>query len=299
MRKIKIGTRKSALAMFQTHFAIQRIIQYNPALSADDFEIIGIVTRGDQNLDKTLREIGGKELFTKEIEQALIDGKIDMAVHSMKDVEASYPEELEFCCILPRGNPFDVLVSKDYKSLSQLPKNAIVGTSSLRRELFVKHLRSDLQIKPIRGNIQTRLQKIEDGEYDAIILAAAAVDRLNIERTFYEYIPKSIMIPAPCQGSIGVQSRKSDYYIKQILSNSNHQDSFIQVKAERGFVEYINGNCHTPLAVFSKLDANSLEIDAMLANEDFSTILFDKIQGSTDHAFQLGQELAERMESGL
>jgi hydroxymethylbilane synthase len=263
---IKIGTRGSKLALVQA-----AMVQAKLSATGVESEIIIIKTSGDKITDKPLYDIGGKALFVKELEDALISMDIDIAVHSMKDVPAFIPEELIIAACLEREDIRDVFVSKNYDIYS-LPIGAKIGTCAVRRMAQLKALRPDLSIVPLRGNVETRLQKLETENFDAIILAAAGLKRLAIWKEYFHIIDPEIMIPAVGQGAVGIQARKNDAVILDILSKINHQKTFDYLQLERGFVEEIDGSCRTPLGCFSVIEEGKLHAYFMLASDDLSDI---------------------------
>lgn len=263
--KIRIGTRSSPLALKQTDLVIQ-------ALTANsliyEYEIVPIKTTGDIIQDRPLADVGGKALFAKEIEGALIKGKIDFAVHSLKDMESTLPYPLEITAVLPRELPYDVLISREGKFLEDLPEKSIIGSCSPRRSAQLLVIRPDFKIAPIRGNIQTRLSLLDAGKYDAIILAEAGLRRLGLKDRITQRFPINTMIPAIGQGVIGIECRKDDIKIKEILAAINHSETYYRILAERSLLKALEGTCRTPIAGYaSLLNDGMIHLTGFLANE--------------------------------
>lgn len=287
-RTIRVGSRTSKLAMVQTHWVIEKISEKHPELA---FEIIGINTTGDVILDRPLDKIGGKGLFIKELEQALYDGTIDFAVHSMKDMPAVIPAGLEISAVSIREDPRDVLVTFEDRLPELLPKDAVIGTGSIRREVQLAAARPGYCFKPLRGNVLTRLDKLERKEYDAIMLAAAGLRRLGLEHRCKYYIDPSEVIPAVGQGALAIES-SVDFEKSFLLDSIHHQDTFWAVSAERAFMIALNGDCSTPIAAFAEIDGEGLKLSGMLAKPDKSCICRAAVEGGKQDAVQLGKELA-------
>lgn len=256
-------------------------------------ELIGIKTQGDKILDTPLAKIGGKGLFVKELENALLDGRADIAVHSMKDVTVDMPEGLDLPVILEREDPRDVLIGQVGISLTDLAQNARVGTSSLRRQCQVKHLRPDLEILSLRGNVGTRLGKLDQGDYDAIILAAAGVIRLGLQDKISHYIESETLLPAIGQGAIGIQCRTKDETTLGLITPLDHQDTHTRLIAERAVNRRLFGGCQVPIAGFSELSGDQIMIRALVGEVDGSNIIRGEIKGSQSDAESLGTQLAE------
>jgi len=263
--KITYATRKSALALAQCRAFIAHVKSFNPDI---EFVEEQVVTSGDKIQDRPLAEIGGKGLFVKEIEEALLERRADIAVHSIKDVPSSLPSGLAIVCIPRREDPCDVLVSPKYKTLAALPKGATVGTSSLRREVSLKAARPDLQIVPMRGNVDTRLRKVDEGQCDAIVLARAGLVRLGIEDRATEILSPEISLPAVGQGALGIEAREDDLAVRAILEKVNDLNTAIAVAAERGVMEALGGDCKTPLGAYAQAIESSLFLRAFIANPD-------------------------------
>jgi len=290
IKTIKIASRASDLALRQANIAIE-ILQ--PIFGESySFEIIKIITTGDKIQNQSLQEIGGKALFTKEIEEALIACKADIAVHSMKDVTAHYPEDLTFLSFFKRGNPQDALISR-YKSIEELPKGASIGTSSSRRKLFVDELRDDLKILPLRGNVPTRIKAQLDGKYDAIILAAAGLERLRIDEGLYSLLSYQQFIPAICQGVIGLQTRK-DWKYNELVMKSSHELTTITTRCERRFLQFFNADCKTPIAGYARIQGDSLNFTGMFAGKDGGAVIKSS-SGEIKKPEELANQVAEQI----
>lgn len=293
---LKIGTRGSKLAIAQSQWVKKRI----EARHADiRVELVKIRTTGDKILDSPLSQVGGKGLFVKEIEEALLSKQVDMAVHSMKDVPAQLPEELMLCNFPEREDPNDALLSTGAQSIDTLLPCSRVGTSSLRRSAQLLHMRPDLVLVPLRGNVDTRLRKLESGEVDAIVLAAAGLKRLGLEDRISHIIPREQILPAIGQGALGLEVRRYDKRIIDLLDFLNHEPTEIAVRAERSFLIELEGGCQVPIAGFASLDADTVLLKGMVAELDGSRIVRDEIAGSKDQAEEIGIKLARRLlESG-
>lgn len=290
MRTIIVGSRRSKLALTQTRWVIDQLKQ---AGAPFDFEIKEIVTKGDRILDVTLSKVGGKGLFVKEIEQAMLDGDIDFAVHSMKDMPSVLPEGLELACTPERVDYRDALISADHKSFDDLKEGAIVGTSSLRRGAQLLARRQDITIKPIRGNIDTRLEKLKSEDFDAIVLAAAGLKRMGwSDDVVTQYLEKDLSIPAVGQGSLAIECREDDNELKEWLDQINCEETFETVMAERAFLRTLEGGCQVPIGALAERDAASGDIilTGFVAEPDGTTIIKDTLQGK--NAEQMGVKLA-------
>ncbi len=294
LSKLRIGSRGSPLALKQAHEVRNRIIEAHD-LSESDVEIRTIKTSGDAIQNKTLREFGGKGLFTKEIEGELLDGTIDLAVHSMKDMPTSLPEGLEIPCILPREDVSDAFLSLIASSLTDLPQGAVVGTSSLRRQAQVKRLRPDLEVVTLRGNIQTRLQKLENGSVDATLLACAGLYRLGLEQKITKKISPGEMLPAVAQGAIGVEVRSDNIQMKELLVPLNDTESALTVAAERAFLERLDGSCHTPIAGLAEIKSGRLRFRGQILSPDGSASYETEKTGSVTEALQIGRNAANEL----
>lgn len=289
---IKIGTRGSKLALWQANWIKTELNKNTPTFS---IEIVVIKTKGDKILDVPLAKVGGKGLFVKEIEDALLDGRIDIAVHSMKDMPADLPEGLCIGPVPKRENPADVLISKNGFLLSELEPQARIGTSSLRRASQIKHAKPDFIILPLRGNLDTRIKKLETGDLDAIILAAAGVKRLNLERRITEYLDYDIMLPAVGQGALCIEIRKHDLEIEKIVSNLNHPETRTVIMGERAFLRTLGGSCQVPVAAYGEINKNSFTLRGLVADIDGKIIIKEIITGPENSSESLGIELAQRL----
>lgn len=289
---IKIGTRGSALALWQTEWVRGRILAGNRDL---DIEIVKIKTKGDKILDVPLAAVGGKGLFVKEIEEALLDGGIDLAVHSMKDMPAEIPAGLCIGAVPERETPWDALISKDRLALKDLPKGACIGTSSLRRSAQLLHTRSDITIRSLRGNLNTRLRKLETEDLDAIILAAAGVKRLGWENRITEYLTEEIMLPAICQGALGIETREEDSFVSKVVGGLNHPESATVAFGERAFLKRLQGGCQVPIAAFGRISNGEFRLTGLVAEVDGSRIIRESITGPSTESETLGVALADRL----
>lgn len=292
LRKIVIGSRRSRLALTQTNWVKEQLEQLGVPF---EFGIHEIVTKGDRILDVTLSKVGGKGLFVKEIEQAMLDGKIDMAVHSMKDMPAVLPDGLTIGCIPIREDVRDVLISKNNVKLMDLPSGSIIGTSSLRRSAQILARRPDLEIKWIRGNVDTRLAKLENENYDAIILAAAGLKRLgDRDHIITEYLDEDLLLPAIGQGALGIECRADDVELLKQLEKLTCQKTKIAVEAERVFLHQMDGSCQVPIAGFAQVkDNKEIELTALIASPDGHTVYKEMVTGTDPQ--QVGEEAAEKM----
>ena len=292
MDKIVIASRESRLAMWQAEHIQARLQALYPHLSV---EILGMTTQGDQILDKTLSKIGGKGLFVKELEVALADGRADLAVHSIKDVPMVLPEGFALAAICEREDPRDALVSARYADLSELPDGAVVGTSSLRRESQIRARYPRLVVKPLRGNVQTRLRKLDDGEFDAIILAAAGLKRLGLSERIRKELPPSESLPAAGQGALGIEIRADRADLMQLLAPLNHTATHACVSAERALARELGGSCQVPLGAFATLNEGMLALGGFVASPDGSVMLTASASAPADYADALGRAVAKKL----
>ena len=290
--RIRIGTRGSALALAQSGWVKAQIEATYPDVEAD---LVRITTKGDKILDTPLSKIGGKGLFIKEIEEALLRHEVDVAVHSMKDVPAELPEGLEIALFPKREDPRDAFVSEGYKDLASLPKGASVGTGSLRRSAQLLHARPDLKVVPLRGNVDTRLRKLESGPMDGIILAAAGLRRLGLSHRITSILSPEIFLPAAGQGAIGLELRKDDRDLASILGFIHHRETAWAVQAERAFLKELEGGCQVPLGAIAHLEADGLILQGIVAELDGSRIVRDQERGPKDKAEEIGRTLAKRI----
>ncbi len=293
MRKhIKIGTRGSLLATTQSTWVKNQIEAQHPGVSV---ELVIIVTKGDKILDVPLAKVGGKGLFVKELEEALLRKDVDLAVHSMKDVPSELPEELHLGIIPPRENPHDAFIAKDFTLIADLPAGATVGTSSLRRRSQLAALRPDLEIVDLRGNLDTRLRKLDEGQFQAIILAAAGLNRLGMSNRATAYFSAQEMLPAVGQGALGIELRKDDDELLAGLSFLNDEKTTIAVAAERAFLTRLEGGCQVPIGAFAEVENGEVELTGLVASIDGKVVLKESIKGLSDDAHQLGTELANKL----
>jgi|TARA_B110000977_G_scaffold66273_1_gene90136 hydroxymethylbilane synthase len=294
INKVRIATRKSPLALWQAEYVKAQLMGHNPSLQV---ELIAMSTKGDKLLDTPLAKVGGKGLFVKELEVAMLEGRADIAVHSMKDVPMEFPPGLELAVICEREDPLDAFVSNHYQNLAELPDGAVVGTSSLRRQCQVRAHFPKLQIKELRGNVNTRLGKLDAGEYDAIILASAGLIRLEMGHRITDKINSTLSLPAGGQGAVGIECRSDDLDIQALLAPLHHKDSASCVLAERAVNRHLQGGCQVPIACFAELDASgtSLALRGLVGSIDGTQILRADIQGHRDNAEQLGVQLAEQL----
>lgn len=290
MRKIIVGSRRSKLALTQTKWVIEQLKKIHPSY---EFEIKEIVTKGDRILDVTLSKVGGKGLFVKEIEQQMLDGEIDMAIHSMKDMPAFLPQGLTIGCIPVRKDHRDALISRNNHTLDELPKGAVVGTSSLRRSAQILAYRDDLQIKWIRGNIDTRLAKLEAGEYDAIILAAAGLVRMGwADDVVTQYIDEQICVPAVGQGALAIECREDDKELLQLLEKFTCEKTSRAVQTERTFLRTLDGGCQVPIAGYAYVDEeDKIVFTGLVASPDGKTIYKEQVKGTNPD--ELGEACAK------
>lgn len=289
--KIIVGTRGSKLALVQTNWVVEELKKANPGV---EFEIKVIKTKGDLVTNLPLHKIGDKGLFTKEIEQQLLDKEIDLAIHSMKDMPSTLPEGLKFANVPKRQDPRDVLVLKDgYKGIDDLPKGAKIGTGSKRRTYQLLKYRPDLEIIPIRGNIDTRIKKIEDENLHGVVLAAAGLIRAGLEECISYYIPTDIMVPAPAQGALAIEIRENDSVIEEIVSHIKDEMTEIQVAAERGFLTGVNGSCHVPMGAYCDIKDDSIILTGLYGDEDGNKLIIKSLEGKVKDASKLGFELAD------
>lgn len=289
---LKIATRKSALALWQAEFVKARLEHFHPNLTV---ELVPMVTKGDIILDSPLSKVGGKGLFVKELEVAMLEGRADIAVHSMKDVPVEFPEGLDLEIICEREDPRDAFVSNTIACLADLPQGAIVGTSSLRRQCQIKALRPDLDIRDLRGNVNTRLAKLDDGQYDAIILAAAGLIRLEMPERIREFIEPEVMLPANGQGAVGIECRVDDERVKQLLAPLEHNETRVRVLAERSMNRALEGGCQVPIGSYALVNGDRIHLRGLVGAIDGSKILHDNVEGHCDDAEALGTKLAQQL----
>jgi len=280
------------LAVWQTNWVLEKLKEINPDRI---FGVKYIKTQGDKILDVALSKIGDKGLFTKELEVALLEGEIDLAVHSLKDIPTRLPQGCKIGCITKRENPQDVIISPEGYTLDTLPKGAKVGTSSLRRRAQILNYRADLQLEDIRGNLSTRLRKMIDEDFAAIVLAAAGILRMGWQDQIAQYIPLNISLPAVGQGSLGIEIREDDQDTQQVIFPLHHKQSAYEILAERSLLAYLEGGCQIPIGALGKVHENSITLEAMVASLDGKTLIRDEIQGCINKSEEIGIQLAERL----
>lgn len=290
LRPLVVGSRQSLLALTQTEWVVERLREVCPEL---EVRIEKIITKGDRILNVTLSKVGGKGLFVKEIEKALLEGQIDLAVHSMKDMPSEMPEGLIIGMIPFREDPRDCLLSREGYTLQTLPKGAIVGTSSLRRQAQILAARPDLQVEPVRGNLDTRIKKMMDGQFDAIILAAAGLERLSWQEQITERLPVDVMLPAVGQGALAIQCREEDQELLELLQKVHHEPTARAVRAERAFLKTFQGGCHLPLAAYAETKGDDVYLTGLVASPDGQKVIKGTQQGKDEWA--VGQQLAEQL----
>ena len=291
-KKLVIASRESMLAMWQAEHIKGRLKALYPDC---EVEILGMTTRGDQILDRTLSKIGGKGLFIKELEQALQDGRADLAVHSIKDVPMELPEGFALAAIGERASPFDAFVSNQYARLEDMPEGAIVGTSSLRREAQLRAKFPHLTIKPLRGNVQTRLSKLDNGDYDAVILAAAGLQRLGLDGRIREILSPADSLPAAGQGALGIEIAARSTDLADILRPLNHEETAACVTAERALARALGGSCQVPLAAYCVMEDGLLTLNGLVGHPDGSVIIEASAQAPAAYADALGRAVAKRL----
>ena len=292
MNKIRIATRESALALWQANYVQQLLLSHYPNL---EVEIIGMTTRGDQILDVPLSKVGGKGLFVKELETAMYEGNADIAVHSMKDVPMVLPEGFVISTICQRADPRDAFVSNNYPNLASLPAGARLGTSSVRRRSQLAAIRPDLDYVDLRGNVGTRLKKLDEGNYDAIILAAAGLERLGLSERIADRLSVESSIPAAGQGAVGIECRSDDTETAALLEKLNHRETSICVIAERAMSRTLEANCEAPVAAFAQLNGEKLHLDGLVASLDGLLVLNESIDGDAADAEELGIRMAKNL----
>ena len=292
-RKITIATRESQLALWQAEFVRNALLKAHPGL---EVELLGMTSRGDQLLDVPLAKVGGKGLFVKELETALLDGSADIAVHSMKDVPMEFPEGLGLGVICEREDPTDAFVSNDFDSIDALPAGSVVGTSSLRRECQLRARRPDLEIKFLRGNVNTRLRKLDEGQYNAIILASAGLLRLGFDSRIAEHIATEDSLPAGGQGAVGIELRLADTAVADLLQPLHHAATASRVVAERAMNKRLQGGCHVPIACYAELeDDDTLFLKGLVGRADGSLLLRAEQRAPVAQAEALGEAVAEEL----
>lgn len=292
MKILKIATRNSPLALWQAEHVKQQLMKIHADLNV---ELVSMTTEGDRFLDAPLIAVGGKGLFIKELEQALVSGDADIAVHSMKDVTIDLPDGLALPVIMQREDTRDVFISNKYESFEALPENAIVGTSSLRRQSQVKAMHSKIVLKDLRGNVGTRLRKLDDGEYDAILLAAAGIIRLGIGERITQFIPQTSLLPAIGQGAIGIECRASDDKVQEIIAPLNDQDTMLCVQTERAFSRRLFGGCQLPIAGQATITNEEITLTGLVASVDGAEVIKSASMGALSDVENIGVSLAESL----
>lgn len=288
---LRIATRQSPLAMWQAKYVQSRLQQLHPDLTV---ELVPMTTQGDKILGTPLTKIGGKGLFVKELEQAMLEGRADIAVHSMKDVPYQFPEGLELKVICEREDPTDAFVSNKYHNLDELPCGANVGTSSLRRKIQLLKARPDLKITDLRGNVGTRLSKLDDGNYDAIVLASAGLKRLGLEERIRSQFEPELMLPAPGQGAVGIEARTNDPELDAILQPLQDESTSLRVLAERTITKTLQASCQVPVAAFATIDNDTLSLRALVGGAD-QQIIEASAEGSAKDALAIGQKVSQEL----
>lgn len=290
MKTLKIATRQSPLALWQAEHIRARLEALHPTL---EVELVTFVTQGDILLDTPLAKIGGKGLFVKELEAALLDGRADLAVHSMKDVPMRLPEGLTLALMCEREDPFDAFVSNHYATFDDLPLGAKLGTSSLRRKCQILKQRPDLDVIDLRGNVGTRLSKLDAGLYDAIILASSGLKRLELQSRIRHNLTATVSLPAVGQGALGLECRAQDQRVLDLIMPLMHDETDVCVRAERAFNAYLEGGCQVPIAGYATLDGQQLSMEGRVGSVDGQTLLYGFVQGTADQAEQLGIQLGQ------
>jgi hydroxymethylbilane synthase len=291
---LRIATRRSKLAMWQAEHVQSLLREAHPDLPV---ELVPMSTQGDRVLDRALAEVGGKGLFVKELEVAMLEGRADFAVHSMKDVPSELPAGFAIVAVLPRANPLDAFISLRYRRFADLPQGARVGTSSPRRQSQLRQARPDLRLELLRGNVDTRLRRLDEGELDAILLACAGLERLGIAHHVTEQLDMGLSLPAVGQGVIGIECRADDTRSRAALAALHHPESFTQLSAERAFAAKLGGSCHSPIAAHASLDGGTLTVRGYIGAPDGSETYRDQVSGPAAEAERLGRELAGRMQA--
>jgi hydroxymethylbilane synthase len=291
---IRIATRRSKLAMWQAEHVQALLRAAHPGLAV---ELVPMSTQGDRVLDRALADVGGKGLFVKELEVAMLEGRADIAVHSMKDVPSELPPGFAIVAALPRANPLDAFISRRFARFTELPHGARVGTSSPRRQSQLRHARPDLRLELLRGNVDTRLRRLDEGELDAILLACAGLERLGIAHHVTEQLSLDLSLPAVGQGVIGIECRADDARSREALQALHHADTYTRLVAERAFAATLGGSCHSPIAAHASLEGDTLTVRGFIGAPDGSESYRDKLAGPAAQAESLGCELARRMQA--
>lgn len=289
---IRIATRQSPLALWQAQYVQKQLMACHPGLQV---ELVPMVTKGDIILDTPLAKVGGKGLFVKELELAMLDGRADIAVHSMKDVPVEFPEGLGLVTICERDDPRDAFVSNHYASLADLPEGSVVGTSSLRRQCQLREQRPDLVIRDLRGNVGTRLGKLDNGDYDAIILAVAGLNRLNLQDRVRTALTPEECLPAVGQGAVGIECRLDDSETRALLAPLAHRETTLRVLAERAMNTRLEGGCQVPIGSYAEIDGDQIWLRALVGAPDGSQMVRGERRGNTADAERMGVDLAEEL----
>ncbi len=287
---LRIATRKSPLALWQANHVRDALLARHPEL---EVELVTMTTQGDKILDTPLAKVGGKGLFVKELETGMLEGRADLAVHSMKDVPVEFPEGLGLAAVLPREDPRDALISNEYSSIDALPEGARVGTSSLRRQCQLRRIRPDLEVLDLRGNVNTRLAKLDNGDYDAILLAAAGVRRMGWEARITELLAPERFIPAIGQGAIGIEIRVDDTRVRSLIEELNDGQTATRIHAERALNEALQGGCQVPIAGYSEISHGVIVLRGLVGRPDGTELVQGVISGRPEDAGELGRVLAE------
>lgn len=290
--KIRIATRKSPLALWQANFVKTQLLAIHKHITV---ELVPMVTQGDVLLDSPLAKIGGKGLFVKQLELALLNNQADIAVHSIKDIPAQFPAGLMFATICQRDDVRDAFISNNYASLDVLPHGAVIGTSSLRRQCQLRAKYPHIQIKDLRGNVSTRLAKLDNAEYDAIILASVGLKRLGLDKRIKQFIDTNLILPAVGQGAVGIETRIDDKEIMDLLAPLDDKNSRICILAERSMNQYLQGGCQVPIACYSQLDGDVLTLQGLVGRTDGSKIIKATLKGCATQAEDLGRKLAKQL----
>jgi hydroxymethylbilane synthase len=288
--ELRIATRSSPLALWQAEEVARRLKPIYPDLKVS---LVQMKTRGDKLLDAPLAKVGGKGLFVKELEVGILEGRADIAVHSMKDVPVDFPDGLELVLIMQREDPRDAFVSNQYESLDSMPAGTLIGTSSLRRQTQIRERYPHLKIDWLRGNVNTRLRKLDDGEYDAIILACAGLIRLGFEHRITRSLEPEECLPAIGQGAVGIEARSDDIAVKELLAPLGHAETSLRIAAERALNETLNGGCQVPIAGYAVLDDGQIFLRGLVGEPDGSRILRAEASGKAEDAVSIGRQLAE------
>ncbi|WP_439828004.1 hydroxymethylbilane synthase [Aeromonas enteropelogenes] len=291
-RTLKIATRKSPLALWQANFVKDRLEALYPELRV---ELVPMSTQGDKILDTPLAKVGGKGLFVKELETAMLEGRADIAVHSMKDVPVEFPEGLGLHTICEREDPRDAFVSNRFQAIDELPQGAVVGTSSLRRQCQLRAARPDLVIRDLRGNVNTRLAKLDAGEYDAIILAAAGLKRLEMDHRITAFIEPEQSLPANGQGAVGIECRLNDHELHALLAPLEHSETRARVLTERAMNRALQGGCQVPIGAYALVEGEQIWLRGLVGSPDGTRVIRDEIHGAVSDGEALGEQLAQRL----